>query len=73
MLWVYHFTNIKRYIQYPNGGDFMMMGGKDDSGTIFDDFMKYNQDTKEFETMPGNLEIGRWSFAATLLLVTDDC
>ena len=61
------------YIQYPNGGDFVMMGGKDDSGVIFDDFMIYNRDSGKFEVMPGNLETGRWSFAATLVLVRDDC
>ena len=42
-------------------------------GTIFDTFIRYNQDFKEFETMPGNLEIGRWSFAASLILVNDEC
>ena len=61
------------YIQYPKDDDFVMMGGKDDSGTIFDNFMKYNQNDKTFELMPGNLETGRWAFAATLAYVNDNC
>ena len=61
------------YVQYPISNDFMLIGGKDDSGTIFDNIMRYNQENGEFELMPVNLESGRWSFGATLVYIKDEC
>ena len=61
------------YVQYPDEKDFVMMGGKDDSGVIYNTFMRYNKGSDQFELMPGSLESGRWSFGATLVLTTDSC
>ena len=61
------------YVQYPSSKDFVMVGGKDDSGVIFDNFMRYNQNSEQFELMPANLESARWDFGATLVMIDDDC
>ena len=62
------------YINYPDMfNEFILIGGKDGSGSYHTDMMRYNYANNAFEYIPGKISIARGDFGASLHSSNDDC
>ena len=60
-------------VSYRDNRGWLLVGGSDDEKKFHSDIIRYNNNTRKFELLPGKLKIGRSGFGALLAQVSDKC